>query len=218
MLALLKDTLSLARALSITNRQPRSGYGLVRLFSSSHPRIKFRRHPTEAELLEMSPSSPWYYKTREDPESRRRRNMHQKLVHERVKQRRQDDPEYNLKVLSRWRNKSKNEDHRLLGSLRRWLTEIPASQREAYAWKTHLSVVFPEKQRFTCIVCADYPANSRVWWKRLDGHTAPATSDAQEYTCHSCYMDQDSFKIYPVEFENHVPGPGKKKPKPYKPY
>lgn len=102
MLALLKDTLSAARSLIITNRQPESGYGLMRLFSSSQAWSKFRRHPTEAELLGMSPELQWYYKTREDPESRRRRNMNQKLVNERKRQRRQDDPEYNMKVLSYW--------------------------------------------------------------------------------------------------------------------
>lgn len=218
MLALLKDTLSVARSLIITNRQPGSGYSLMRLFSSSQAWSKFWRHPTEAELLKMSPDLQRYYKTREDPESRRRRNMHQKLVDERRRQRRQDDPDYDLKVLSAWRNKSRNEEYGIRKSFRGWLIRTPESQREAYAWKTHLPIVFPEKQRFTCTVCADYPAKSTVWWKRLDDHTAPATSGVQEYTCHSCYMDQDPSKIYPVEFGNHVPGKGKRNPMPYKPY
>lgn len=218
MLALLKDALSVARSLIITNRQPRPGYGLIRIFSSSQTRNKFWRYPTEDELREMPPNMRWYYKTREDPESRRSRNRHQKLVDERMRQRRKDDPEYNREVLSRGRNRQRSGEHNSREYFRRWLIEIPESRREAYAWKTHLPVVFSEKRRFTCNVCSDYPAYSRVWWKRMDGPTAPAISEAQEYTCQSCYMDQGPSKIYPVEFENHVPGRGKNKPKPYKPY
>lgn len=221
MLALLKDALSVARSLIITEQQPLSGYGLFRVFTSSQIQSKFRRaQPTEAELLEMRRDLRWYYRRREDPEFLSQKNERERIRHEKTRQRRQDDPAFKQQELIRWRNQSRNnsDDYRFRRAFNLWLRTLPQSKREAYAWKTHLPVVFPTRRRLTCSDCSDYPATSRLWWKRLDGHTAPEISDAQEYTCHSCYMDQDKSKIFPVELENHVSRLGKRKPEPYKPY
>lgn len=220
MFALFKDAFSVARSLITTNQQPLSGYGPFRVFTSSQIQSKFRKaQPTEAELLEMSPALRYYYeKLREDPEFRRDRVEYRKLVTEKWRQRRQDDPEFYKQELARWNNLSRSDEYRLRKAFYEWLRRVPESQRLAYAWKTHLPVVFRESRGLTCSVCSGHPTNSRVWWKSLDSHDASRTSDAQEYTCHSCYMDQDKSEIFPAELQNHDIGSRKRWPKPYKPY
>ena len=216
MLALLRNALSAAFPLSKVNRQVVSDFGFLRLFTSSQTRSKFLRpQPTDDELAQMSRTLMYYYRTRNDPVS------HQKRI-ERVRVFRaksmQTDPEYRQKEAARQRRY--REAHptsatvREIKCLDKWLRRIPASQRKAYAWRTHLPIMFPESRRLKCSVCSDNAKKSRLWWERLNSHSAAGTSDAKQYTCHSCYTEQDMSEILPRGLEHHVFGSGKKCPKP----
>jgi hypothetical protein len=218
MLARLRNVPTVAISPIFKRYQPVLGLDLSRLFSSSQERSKFARpDPTDAELLEMSPDLRYYYKTRHDPVARLRRVEAQRLIDAKLKQQCKDDPEFKQREQARWR--AANQRHRMRGgypirkAIEGWLRKIPESQREAYSWKTHLPVIFPESQLLTCS-CSDYPAKSKLWWKRLDHHDTPETSGADVYMCHSCYMDQDMSQILPSGLENHVIGSGKRWPKP----
>ena len=186
MLALLKNVFSTATSPRIIHHQELSSFGLIRLFSSSQTRSKFHRpQPTNAEMLTMDRKLRWYYKHRNDPITHQKSIERQRVLTAKLKQWRLNDPEFKQKELALWRKwtkKNKSEEHYLaISSFRRWLLSIPESQREAYSWKTHVPIVFSESQCMTCSVCSDLLRKARLWWERLDNHSAPGESNAKQY-------------------------------------
>jgi hypothetical protein len=219
MFALLKNALSVEMFASTFRSRPGAHLDLIRSFASSQTRSKFRRpEPTEAELLEMSKQLRHYYLTRHDPTAHRRRVEIQRVLDMKLKQRRKDDPKFQQQERARWRAADRirraGEGQRNRDSFGSWLRSIPEWQRNAYDWKTHVPVVFPEAQRITCNVCPGSPHKAKLWWEPRESHSVPETSDAKQWTCHSCYMKQEVTDILPKGLENHVIGSGKRWPLP----
>lgn len=195
-----------------------SGPGIRRNLSSSQITCKFTRsQPTDAELLEMPPALRRYYQKRIDPAFRQDHAAKARLAHARLQQQHQDDPEYQKNQQARWREynrKYQNDDgNRRRKSFRLWLQRIPESQRNAYSWKTHRPIILSEPQRLTCDVCLVSTARSTLWWERIVSQNASGTSDIKQYTCHSCYMDQEASDVLPRGLENYVIGSGARLPK-----
>jgi hypothetical protein len=219
MFALLKNALSVESSASIPHHRPVLRLDLTHLFTSSQTRCKFRRPDhTDAELLEMSPPLRHHYLTRHDPVARLKRIEAQRPINAKLKQRRKDDPKYQQQETARWRAahqaRRSNEGSRTRDLFGAWLEGIPERQRKAYDWKTHVPVVFPEGQRMTCSVCSESRYKAKLWWERLNSHSAPETSDAKQWTCHSCYMEREMTDVLPRGFEGHVIGTRKRWPLP----
>ncbi|KAH0294737.1 hypothetical protein KCU62_g449, partial [Aureobasidium sp. EXF-3399] len=82
-----------------------------------------------------------------------------------------------------------------------------ANKREAFEWKTHLPVVYPERVRKTCSTCHAYHAHgARLWWQDLH--------DPDKFVCQICYTKNGIAAAMPKGHEDFVMGSGKW-PKPY---
>jgi hypothetical protein len=80
--------------------------------------------------------------------------------------------------------------------MRIWL--LRCSQPDAFSWKTHVPMIYPQKVVKTCSACGKTRfAGARLWWKRLG-----------LYECHTCYT-ADVSRAMPRGFENFVFGNGK---------
>jgi hypothetical protein len=193
---------------------------LWRLFSSSRTIFKFSRpQPTDAELLEMSPNLRWYYMKRNDQEFRHNRTATTQLRYIKLRQQMLEDPQLEKSTKAQWRENNQKfwGRRRIKSMLRKALQRMPESQRDAYDWKSHRPIVMSEPRLMTCDVCLTHTVRGTLWWQRIDRQSASGTSDAKQYTCHSCYMDQDSDKILPRGLESYVLGSGKRFPKPKEP-
>ena len=202
---------------SIARGPPIWGLEACRLFSSSRTIFKFYRpQPTDAELREMNPGVRWYYKNRHDPAVRQRYCETTQLRYVKLKQKRLEDPEFEKSENARWRvyNRKHGVKQRVPSMFRRLLRRMPESQKDAYDWKSHRPIVMSEPRPMTCDVCLTHVTRGTLWWERIDHQSASGTSDAKQYTCHSCYMHQDPDKILPRGCESYVLGSGKRFPKP----
>lgn len=144
-----------------------SGCGLSRAFSSCQIRAA-RRIPTEEELSTMSPSLKWYYKKMADPVWRRNRTDDYRprreayfdrirrtgrYEHHRVKQSVRERARYHQQPI-----------HRFAKNMANWLLRLSVNPQQAFEWKTHSPMIYPEAARKTCSVClSSYVRGSRIW-------------------------------------------------------
>lgn len=190
---------------------------LWRLFSLSRTIFKLHRpQPTDAKLLELSPRMQRYYERREDPAFRQKLAAMARLRYAKLRQQRQNDPEIEKSQRARRREDSEklSDKQRSMIMFRLLMQRLSKSQRDAYHWKSHRPIVMSEPRLMTCDVCLTRTVGGKLWWERIDVQNACGTSGAPQYTCHSCYMDQDSDKILPRGLESYVLGSGQWFPRP----
>ena len=144
-----------------------SGHGLPRAFSSCGIRAA-RRTPTEEELSTMSAYQRWYYKKADDPIWWRRYLDSKKPWAKKYQE--------NMKRTGRYAQLKENElankrvryhqklEHRFTKCMNSWLFRLSVNVQEAFEWKTHLPVVYPERVRTTCSTChAHHVHGARLW-------------------------------------------------------
>jgi len=144
-----------------------SGHGLPRAFSSCGIRAA-RRTPTEEELSTMSAYQRWYYKKADDPVWRRKRLDNniprtEKYFDKMRRTGRYTDYRKQQTVLENARYHQKPV-YRFAQNMAKWLLRLSVNSREAFVWKTHSPMTYPEAVRKICSICLSYPARgSRIW-------------------------------------------------------
>jgi hypothetical protein len=92
--------------------------------------------------------------------------------------------------------RAKDNNYARRADMRIWL--LRCSQPQAFAWKTHVPIIYPHKVVKTCNTCGKIRhAGARLWWKRLG-----------LYECHTCYT-ADVSRAMPRGFENFEFGNGR---------
>jgi hypothetical protein len=125
-----------------------------------------RRIPTEEELATMSTGKRWYYKQMADPVLRRKLSdrslpnhyryfaaLKRKGAHEGLLERKKAN------------EKAQRADPKIQFArhMSEWLRRT-SDVREAFDWKTHKSMVYPERIRKTCSSClASFLHGAKVW-------------------------------------------------------
>jgi hypothetical protein len=107
------------------------------------------------------------------------------------------DPNVRKDLVARERQRRATDNNYAQRSdMRIWL--LRCSQPDAFSWKTHVPMIYPNKVVKTCSACGKTRfAGARLWWKRLG-----------LYECHTCYT-ADVSRAMPRGFENFVFGNGK---------
>jgi hypothetical protein len=130
--------------------------------------------------------------TRRAAEAAATRNL---LRQKAAEYRRDPDVRKDLVAQERQRRATDN-NYAQRSDMRIWL--LRCSQPDAFSWKTHVPMIYPQKVVKTCSACGKTRfAGARLWWKRLG-----------LYECHTCYT-ADVSRAMPRGFENFVFGNGK---------
>lgn len=141
--------------------------GMFRSFSSCFARAA-RRSPTEIELSKMSARRRWYYRKMEDPAFREQESASRRLkvLENHTKMLALPESPERAQYLATRRVTYRRFHHKMRESrsMREWLHRLPDDQREAFDWKTHRPMMYPERVQKTCSTClASYMHGSRLW-------------------------------------------------------
>lgn len=141
--------------------------GIFRSFSSCFTHAA-RWSPTDEELSTMSPSRRWYYRKMEDPAYRDQecaRNRPKTAIYRAKMRASTESPEYaHFLAVRRASSRKHYKETSESSSMARWLRSLSVDQREAFNWKTHLPVVYPERVRKSCSTClASYMHGAKLW-------------------------------------------------------